>query len=247
MAIAPIMPFAIHNTNDVATSGVKMVVYGAPDAGKTTLMAGLRDALIISSEKGLLSIKGSGQSYFTVDTAEDVEKLVTWLEVPSNYVGKYKVLCIDSISDIAERILDTQKRLNKDGRKAYGVTQDVITSLLRTIVDIQGVNVYIAAWEMLEKTNEFSQSGQMRPYLTGKILPKNLIHFIDNVLHLRIHYIQGTDATGNATVTPQRWLQCHQSAEYFARVRDRFGQIQAYEPPDLQALFDKIAHTPANT
>lgn len=240
------MTFKIHSTNDVAATGIKVVIYGAPDSGKTTLMAGLRKTLIVSSEKGLLSIKGSNQQYIVIDTVEDVEALVTWLETPKNYIGIYETIAIDSLSDIAERVLDTSKRKTKDGRKAYGITQDAIISLLRTIVDVQGVNVYLTAWEMEQKANEFAVGGQKRPYLCGKILPNNLIHFIDNILHLRVHYVQQQDpTTGQVTVIPQRWLQCHQNADYFARVRDRFGQIQPYEPADLQALLDKIAQQPS--
>ena len=50
------MAIKLHSTKDVTVNGVKMMVYGASGVGKTRLTTTCPNPIIISAEKGLLSL-----------------------------------------------------------------------------------------------------------------------------------------------------------------------------------------------
>ncbi len=72
--------------------------------------------------------------------------------VTSEEASQYKSICLDSISEIAEVVLNHEKKHAKDPRQAYGSMQEQVTDLIRAFRDIEGKHVYFSA--KLEKTQD---------------------------------------------------------------------------------------------
>src|SRR5660397_278628 len=69
----------ITSTKDMQIDYAKVVVYGPPGAGKTTFGATFPDALILSAESGLLSIRDKDIDTWTIDKWEDLEEAFGFL------------------------------------------------------------------------------------------------------------------------------------------------------------------------
>jgi hypothetical protein len=140
-------------------------------------------------------------------------------------------ICLDSVSEIAEVVLKTEKAKTKDPRKAYGELIDVMSSVIRRFRDLQGFNVYLSA--KLEDTKDDS-TGQITkgPSMPGKQLGPAMPYFFDEVFYLYVGKDQTTQQKYRALQTDaDSQVQC---------VKDRSGMLEAIEFPDLGAIFNKI-------
>lgn len=210
-----------------ADSGVKVLVYGRPGAGKTRLCATAPNPIILSAESGLLSLAESDIPYIQIASIKDLNEAYAWLTESEDAAG-YQTVCLDSVSEIAEQVLATEKGNFADGRKAYGEMQDRMTRLLRAFRDLPGRNVYFSA--KMEKTQ--SDEGLMLygPSLPGKTLTQGVGYFFDEEFAL----VTIKDSEGNL----QRVLQTFSDTSYEAK--DRSGKLDFYEAPDLSKVFRKI-------
>jgi len=236
------MDFKPKSTKALGKTGVKILCYGRPNVGKTTQILTLRKPLIVTTERGLLTIRAYDLPFLTMETLPDVYEFIDWLKIPSNY-SQYNCIVLESITDISYRILDTMKTTTKDGRKAYGETQDAIIALLRAITDNVHINFYITAWEYDHAVQDAPKIVQTRPELTGNVLPIFMPHLLDVIVQLGIHYRTVVDEkTKQQVQQAERFFQCNETANVLAR--DRTGTLAMFEPANLQALFDKIASKP---
>lgn len=217
------MAIQLKKTNDYHLNGVKILVYGAAGAGKTCLIPTLDNPLIISAEGGLLSINNTDLDYIEIKTFDDLKEAY-------HYVLKceHKTIAIDSISEIAETVLNNEKQVNKDGRAAYGSMQDIMTSLIRSFRDIKGKNIYMSA-KMEKSQNEHGQMLYM-PSMPGNKMSQSLPYFFDEVFALRAE----KDPEGNIV----RILQTQPDGFYDAK--DRSGKLDQWEQPNLLNIIKKI-------
>ena len=216
------MAIKLCNTKDYALNGVKILVYGQSGAGKTCLIPTLPKCLAISAEGGLLSIKDAGIDYIEVRSLEDVQEAYEYA-VNSDYQS----IALDSISEIAEVILNDEKKKTKDGRQAYGVMQEKITDIIRAFRDIQGKNVYFSA--KIEKIQDDEGKLLYFPSMPGSKTSQNLAYFFDEVFVLRIEKQEDE---------LYRILQTISDTKYTAK--DRSGKLELFEEPDLGAIIKKI-------
>lgn len=221
------MAINLKNTNDVHTSGVKMVVYGAAGAGKTTLATTMPKPLIISAEGGLLSINGSDTPYIEVKTMDELTEAYQWVS-SSDEANGFESIILDSISEIGEVVLEHEKKVNKDGRAAYGEMAVQMTGLIRAFRDLSGKHVLMTA--KLDKSQD--EMGRMlySPSMPGAKMSQQLPYFFDIVAALRVE----KDADGVA----QRALMCDSDGLWTAKSRIR--GVDAWEAPDLGAIIKKI-------
>ena len=225
------MAVKLTSTREAArTNGVKILVYGQAGAGKTRLCAttGGRP-IIISAESGLLSLRGTDIPVIEVSSIADVHEAYAYLVSPEGSV--YDWVCLDSISEIAEVVLNFEKKAAKDPRQAYGALTEQMTDLLRAFRDLPGRNVYMSA-KMERTKDEHTGAVLFGPSMPGQRLGQGLPYLFDEVLCLRVE----KDATTGATV---RALQTQPDFQYGAK--DRSGALEAYEAPDLGAIAAKIA------
>lgn len=212
-------------------TGLKVLVYGAAGAGKTTLCTttGAQDkTLIISAEAGLLSIRDSVCDAVSVSGLQDMRDLLAMLSKPDN---RYTWIAIDSISEIAEGALAAAMEVNKDPRAAYGEMSTKLTALIKAFRDLP-LNVVMAC-----KGKQIEEDGRQtwQPLLPGKQLAESLPYLFDEVFCLVAKESEGTVRRALRTVSDGKYV-----------AKDRSGRLDAWEQPDLAAIYKKI-HGPRVT
>lgn len=222
------MAINIKRTGGFAANGVKVLVYGAAGAGKTTLVQTLPNPIVLSAEGGLLSIHDADLPYIEVNSMATLKEAYSWL-TSSDEAKDFQSVALDSISEIAEVVLNHEKKASKDPRQAYGAMQEQMADIIRAFRDLPGRNVYMSA--KLEKTQD--EMGRMlySPSMPGNKTGQSLPYFFDEVLALRVE----RDADGNT----QRALMCDSDGLWLAK--DRSGKLDAWEAPDLGEIIAKIA------
>jgi len=221
------MAVNLQSTSSVKTNGVKILGYGQAGAGKTSLIASLPNPVIISVEAGLLSLSDKEIPFIEVKSMEDFSEAYMWLN-DSDEAKAFDSVAVDSISEIAEVCLATEKKNSKDPRQAYGEMQTTMAEAIRSFRDISGKNVYMTA--KLEKGQDEMGRVLYSPSMPGAKTGQAMPYYFDIVTALRVE----KDAEGNV----QRALMCDSDGIWQAK--DRSGKLDAWESPDLGELIKKI-------
>lgn len=218
----------LKSTKTAAFNGIKVLVYGPAGAGKTSLCATTGgNPLIISAEGGLLSLRGHDIPFIEVASMADLQQAYAF--VTSEACADFDWICLDSISEVAEVVLNHEKKQTKDPRQAYGALQEQMTDLIRAFRDIKGKNVYFSCKQERVK-DELTGAMLYGPSLPGAKLAQAIPYFFDEVFALRVE----NDPEGK----PQRWLQTIGCPQYGAK--DRSGALDQFEAPDLGRIAQKI-------
>lgn len=222
------MAIQLKSTSGFAANGVKILIYGAAGSGKTTLIRTLPTPVVLSAEGGLLSLHGSDIPYIEITNLDELKEAYSWL-ADSEEAKQFQSVALDSISEIAEVILNAEKKEAKDPRQAYGAMQEQMADIIRAFRDIPGRNVYVSA--KLEKNQDEMGRVLYSPSMPGNKMAQSLPYFFDEVLALRIE----KDADG----VTQRALMCDSDGLWQAK--DRSGKLAPWEAPDLSEIISKIA------
>lgn len=220
------MAISVKSTGSLSANGVKMLVYGQAGAGKTSLIRTLPDPIVLSAEGGLLSIQDADLPYIEINSIADLMEAYSWLTSPDGQ--HYKSVALDSISEIAEVVLNHEKKIAKDPRQAYGAMQEQMSDMIRAFRDLPGRHVYMSA--KLEKSQDETGRILYAPSMPGNKTVQSLPYFFDEVLALRVE----KDADGNT----QRAIMCDSDGLWLAK--DRSGKLGAWEAPDLGEIITKI-------
>jgi len=221
------MAINLKSTGNASTNGVKVVVYGQAGTGKTSLIATLPNPIILSAEGGLLSISDSNLPYIEITSIESLREAYKWAS-ESEEAKNFDSIALDSISEIAEVVLNFEKKIAKDPRQAYGALQEQMTDIIRAFRDLANKNVYFTA--KCEKSADEAGRVMYAPSMPGAKLGQQLPYFVDEVLALRVE----KDQEG----VPRRALMCESDGLWQAK--DRSGKLSAWEAPDLGAIIKKI-------
>jgi hypothetical protein len=222
------MAINLKRTGTLSSNGVKLLVYGAAGAGKTSLIRTLPDPIVFSAEGGLLSIQDADLPYIEVNSMDALKEAYEWVS-SSAEAAAFQSVALDSISEVAEVVLAYELKRNKDGRAAYGELSAVMQELIRSFRDLPGKHVYMSA--KLEKSQDEMGKMLYNPGMPGKSLTQGLPYFFDEVLALRVE----KDAEG----VTQRALMCDSDGVWLAK--DRSGKLESWEAPDLGAIIGKMA------
>ena len=226
------MAIQLKSTKDAALDGIKILVHGPAGAGKTSLCATTGEStLIISAESGLLSLRGVDIPVIEVKSLDQLYEAYDFV-VNSEEGRAFKWVCLDSISEIAEVVLNNEKKVAKDPRQAYGALAEKMTDIIRAFRDLPGRNVYFSCKQERSKDE---QTGAMLyfPSMPGNTLKQGVGYFFDEVFALRVE----KDADNN----PTRWLQTARDYNYEAK--DRSGSLDMFETPSLASIASKISST----
>ena len=221
------MAINIKTTGSLAANGVKVLVYGQAGAGKTSLVKTLPNPIVLSAEGGLLSIRDADLPYIEISDMDTLKEAYTWL-AESDEAKAYQSVALDSISEIAEVVLNAEKKATKDPRQAYGAMQEQMADIIRAFRDLPGRHVYMSA--KLEKTQDEMGRVLYAPSMPGNKTGQALPYFFDEVLALRVE----KDSEG----VTQRALMCDSDGLWLAK--DRSGKLDVWEAPDLGAIIAKI-------
>lgn len=225
------MAIKLTTTRQAAKSnGVKILVYGQAGAGKTVLSATTGgNPLIISAEAGLLSLRDTDLAVAEVQNMEDLKEVYEALKNNHPDYMDFDWICLDSISEIAEVVLNTAKKESKDPRQAYGALSEQMQDLIRGFRDLPR-NVYMSA-KMEKQTDQDTGRMLYQPSAPGTKVGQSLPYFFDEVFVLRVE--KNADS-GEL----ERWLQTQPDYNYTAK--DRSGALDLFECPDLGAIAAKI-------
>ena len=221
------MAINVKSTGSLSANGVKLLVYGQAGAGKTSLIKTLPSPIVLSAEGGLLSIQDADLPYIEINDMDTLREAWSWLSQSDEAKG-YQSVALDSISEIAEVVLNAEKKATKDPRQAYGAMQEQMTDIIRAFRDLPGRHVYMSA--KLEKTQDEMGRVLYAPSMPGNKTGQALPYFFDEVLAIRVE----KDSEGDT----QRALMCDSDGLWLAK--DRSGKLEAWEAPDLGAIISKI-------
>jgi hypothetical protein len=225
------MPIFLQDTASVVANGVKNLVYGGPGVGKTRLCATAPYPVIFSAESGLLSLRTQHVAFAEIRTMYDLQEAYNWA-AGSHEARQFATICVDSISELIEKLLEQEKGLTKDPRKAYGEIIVKGIALVRSFRDLPGRNVVIVAKQ--EFTKDETTGGMMyQPMLPGSKLGPQLPYYFDEVFQLvNFRNVQ------NPQQPPVEALRCRGDNQAVAK--DRSGALAEWERPDLGAIFARI-------
>lgn len=221
------MAINLKKTGSLSANGVKLLVYGQAGAGKTSLIQTLPNPVVLSAEGGLLSIQDADIPYIEVTSMDELQEAYAWFK-DSAEAQQFQTVALDSISEVAEVVLQYELKKAKDGRQAYGELNTTMQELIRAFRDLPGKHVYFSA--KLEKSQDEMGKLLYNPSMPGKSLTQGLPYFFDEVLALRVE----RDTEGNA----QRAIMCDSDGSWLAK--DRSGKLDRWEAPDLGEIIRKI-------
>ena len=221
------MAIQLMTTKGYASDSVKILVHGQSGVGKTTLIGTLPNPVVISAEGGLLALADLEIPYLNVTNMTELNEAYEWL-LNSKEAEQFQSVAIDSISEIAEVVLNTEKKLTKDPRQAYGALQEQMTDLIRAFRDLPKKHVYMSA--KTEKATDENGRILYSPSMPGNKLGQMLPYFFDEVLALRVE----RDADG----ATHRGLMCDSDGLWTAK--DRSGKLSPWEDAELGAIIRKI-------
>ena len=221
------MAINLRSTKGLHANGVKLLVYGNAGSGKTSLIPTLPNPVVLSAEGGLLSIADADLPFVEVSSYDTLMEAYRWV-IESDEAKQFESIALDSISEIAEVVLNHEKKIAKDPRQAYGSMQEQMADIIRAFRDIPGKHIYFTA--KCEKATDESGRILYAPSMPGNKTGQQLPYFFDEVLALRVE----KDAEGVA----QRALMCDSDGVWQAK--DRSGKLDNWEAPDLGAIIAKI-------
>jgi hypothetical protein len=221
------MAIQLKRTKEATAQAVKLLVYGQAGAGKTSLIPTLPKPVILSAEGGLLSIADTNLPFIEITSMDDLREAYKWL-TSSTEAAEFESVALDSISEIAEVVLNAEKKINKDPRAAYGAMQEQMADIIRGFRDLPGKHVYMSA--KLEKTQDEMGRVLYAPSMPGNKTGQSLPYFFDEVLALRVE----KDTEGNT----RRALMTDGDGLWLAK--DRSGKLEVWEDADLGDIIRKI-------
>jgi len=221
------MAIQLKRTKEATAQAVKLLVYGQAGAGKTSLIPTLPTPVILSAEGGLLSIADTNLPFIEITSMDDLREAYKWL-TSSTEAAEFESVALDSISEIAEVVLNAEKKINKDPRAAYGAMQEQMADIIRGFRDLPGKHVYMSA--KLEKTQDEMGRVLYAPSMPGNKTGQSLPYFFDEVLALRVE----KDAEGMT----RRALMTDGDGLWLAK--DRSGKLEVWEDADLGEIIKKI-------
>jgi phage nucleotide-binding protein len=221
------MAIQLKRTKEATAQAVKLLVYGQAGAGKTSLIPTLPKPIILSAEGGLLSIADTNLPFIEITSMQELQEAYKWL-TSSSEAGEFQSVALDSISEIAEVVLNAEKKINKDPRAAYGAMQEQMADVIRAFRDLPGKHVYMSA--KLEKTQDEMGRVLYAPSMPGNKTGQSLPYFFDEVLALRVE----KDAEGFT----RRALMTDGDGLWLAK--DRSGKLEVWEDADLGEIIKKI-------
>lgn len=211
-----------------AHHGIKIMVYGGAGVGKTRLVPTAPAPLLISAESGLLSLRNYNLPVAPVTDLDSLMHIYQWI-TQSAEAKQFHTICLDSISEIGEVCLSAAKRMYKDPRQAYGDLIDRMMLLLRSFRDLPNKHVYFSA--KMERLQDDVGMSKYQPSMPGAKLGPALPYLFDEVFHMGI--------TKDQNGKEYRYLRTQPDHQYDAK--DRSGNLDPFEPPDLTHIFTKIS------
>lgn len=228
------MPIEMTNTSQQGLDGVKVLVYGRTGSQKTRLIATAPRPIILSTDKGLLSLKGYNIPVIEIEDLADFEEAFNFLGAAEN-INNWDTLCLDDASQLSRNIvlgyLNGKSNGGKKvhGQQAYGNMQMDMEKIINNLINLKGKNVYVIA-----KEDRIEDDLGVAQY-TAKFEGQKLREYIPYKFDFFLHAYTVPDPSG--VKYPLSQLRTVQDERYDAK--DRTGKLDTVEFGDLNNLFTK--------
>lgn len=218
-------PLEILSTRNVsAKQGVKIMGYARSGIGKTYLIKTAPKPFALSSERGLLSLQKENIPYVNIRLISDLDKMLTWLYQRGDD-ERIQTVCLDSITDIADTVVENELTLQKDPRKAYGILYSEVMKRYKWFRDLPYRHVYFIAQQESVK-DEVTGAVMWGPSFPGQKLTVKSPYLFDETFQLIVDKNQ------------QRWLRTR--PDFQNEAKDRSGVLDEFEPANLTTVINKI-------
>lgn len=226
------------------SNGVKIIVYGRSGMGKTMLAATCPAPIIISAERGLLSLKRENIQrvwgpdrpdiaydipVIVVDSLDTLVEAQKWF-LTDPQAQHFQTIVMDSITEIAEKVLQNAKKGVKDPRQAYGVLLEQMTQVIKEFRDMQGKHVVMIAKEERVK-DEGTGLTLAQPAMPGQKMGPAAPYLTDEVFQIGVQRTPGTNES-------YRYLRTQ--PDFSADAKDRSGALSELEFPHIGMIIQKI-------
>lgn len=232
----------IQSTKSYGYDSIKMLIYGSPAIGKTSLAGTTGEpTCVISAEAGLLSLSGHDIDFIDMGHDDDglmlpPSKRFDRLKDAFKYLmteeaqKKYKWVFLDSLTEMGQLLhekLLAKYPDRKDALILWGEMNTEMRSMIKAFRDIRGYNVVFTALAQPEKDENGRRSQGVM--LQGKISDQ-LPAYFDEVFY----YTMIDDEVKGQT----RVLFTDSTDKFVAK--DRSGKLDPIEKPDLKNIAEKI-------
>lgn len=178
----------------------------------------------------MLSLRGSTMPAFQGFVPENPNKSVEriseffqWLRTPE--AKNYDTVITDSMSQIANLVLQVMLRKYSHGMQAYGEMAKMVIPWIDQLYYMPEKHVF-----MICKLGRDAATGYRFPSFDGQQLNTYVPHLFDEILYLDYHTIQGVGNDVRSFRT---------KGDFNLMARDRSGRLAQFEPPNLTQLFNK--------
>ena len=219
--------------------GAKIILYGKPGLGKTPMINTCPRPVLLATEPGLGSMKGSTVPTWEGHTPERIEEFFEWVK-SSAEVKNFDTIAIDSGSQLAEIVLAHWQSKSKDGRKAYGEMSKQCMEWFDGLFFMKQKHVVLNCKQMMAEAGKqvVNNGGQIsvemtyqaQPFFPGQDLNIKVPHRYDLILHAGLARVPGVPQEVTA-------IRTRSTAEILAR--DRFGRLDELEQPHLGNIIAK--------
>lgn len=206
--------------------GMKSIIFGPPGSSKTPTVNTCPRPVLLATEPGLLSMRGSNVPTWLGYDVATIEEFFKWF-FGSEETKNFDTIAVDSITQMPEIYLLEAQKNNKHGLKAYGEMATNTMKHLRALYYTKYKHTFLIAKEAV--TNDENGFKMKRPHFPGQQLPVEIPHMYDAILHLAKHNVP--------SMGPTLSFQCHGTVDIMCR--DRTGSLSEYEPPNFAALVAK--------
>ncbi len=223
--------------------GAKILAYGRAGMGKTIICATAPAPVILSAESGLLClteknlIRVYGENNPTVSYNMPVIEIYSLVDLTEAYEWcknsseskQFQTVCLDSLTEIGEKVLSNAKKTVKDGRQAYGELMEKMTDTIKKFRDLSGKHIYMSAKQEFIKDSATGITS-FQPMMPGNKLAPQVPYLYDLVCNLNIGKLEDG--------SEYRYLRTQPDLQYEAK--DRSGALDPIEKPDLTHIINRI-------
>ena len=242
-------------------TGVSMIVYGPPGAGKTSLIKTLlgwtqekgwgsqepycdpKEIFVISIDAGTMVLERDGKNcvpiYPVHDTLEIFKNIVQYLKVNN----PFPFVWVDNVSELEKYFvlaLAKQKELDLPRQKEWGDASIYLRKYMRELRDLvfDGTNIIFNFWDMIVKVED--NAGSIQSIICPMCMSKTWTEYIGLVDHFA--YLGVHPKTG------ERFMQFEDHGMIRAKTRSEKIGVRAdgtvspgkFERANLMSIFHKL-------
>lgn len=232
------MSIEIQSTDNLTERGaINVITYGRPGVGKTHAIR-TTDAptLVLSSEGGEVSLADVSVDYTRIDTVDSLTDAYRFLSKSDH---EYRWAALDSVSEMAQMILEYELEQTKHGQQAYGSMADRVRKLMRRFRGLE-MNVYFTAKQARDDSGPMIKKA---PDFPGNSLNANnsIAHDFDLVFPFIVtDELSAADESLTCDDGRYRYFLTEPQDEWIASKRDPHGVLDPREPVDLSAIRAKV-------